>query len=362
MNVPGATYSGEAIASTNKPIRVQPIFIKKKEKKDMNKFKRIVSLLLAIATLFCITTEAFAANDLTATYSNFDDDKTVYEVVDDRSPIRSGATEDYDVLCYVNSGALLVSSGTVLNYRLHRWMKIDMSDGSTGYIYSNHVREHTHSYCDLTFGEGDDEMIFSVCDCGKTKVRAASMTGLGYAKTIAGSVVGFAGTLGVIAALEQTATSTGILIVGGASASTAPVWPVIAGLGGVLCVAAGISLLRNGLSTTKMKEIDLGKLMKENAGYCYADSIHIVDFNGGTLCNSMKKNTSCVDSAVAFIYGYSGGYLWVRSAETAKEICTLVGGGYNNITVNGYSAYAFLNSNGDPTGGAILYGGTEPLV
>ena len=224
-----------------------------KEKKMKNKRKVILSLILAIAiVLGGLPVSAFAASD------------TFIEVTKDNAPVRTKAYESGDVIERLEEGTIL-QADACWNLKGHRWYRVELSDGRSGYIYSKNVQKHEHNFNEYNTQIGT----FLVCEqCGRIEEKHITDVKKGSA------VKAFA--INAVMHMFYDSSPSGVLnvVTGGMTASGAKVYtyssayalpltlavadgpaPIGDIIGAAIVVAGGAAALHDAASFIELNEV-----------------------------------------------------------------------------------------------------------
>ena len=94
--------------------------------------KRVVALVTAFVMAFCLFPFSALADSASSRKLN---------VVVDNAPIRESPYTEGNVIQRCSKGSTLVYTRHRVNSRLNLWYEVTLSDGKTGYIYSENVSE-----------------------------------------------------------------------------------------------------------------------------------------------------------------------------------------------------------------------------
>lgn len=158
--------------------------------------KKLICLILTLAlVLGCVPMAAFAESVCAS--SVYSADAQLLEVVKEGAPIRSGTSQNKDVLVKCGEGAVLEKVDTKYNWHGNRWYAVTYSDGKAcyrGYIYSGNVTQHSCGYETMDW-EG---VTYKWCDCGRVTVEITSTATVKRSDAIA--LAGTAGMTGAVLA------------------------------------------------------------------------------------------------------------------------------------------------------------------
>lgn len=307
--------------------------------------KKIISILLALVLILgCIPAPAFAAESgEVCAVEPYSGDATLLEIVRDGAPIRTGAGEKYAKVVTCEKGAVLEKNGSKVNRYLNKWYEVtyrDMESNAcyTGYIYSENVKKHSHSFEKLEY-EG---VTYKFCDCGKITVRVKNEYMLKKADALAAAGVA-AGTLTAV----DGPLPVGDLIGAGLLVTV-----------GLLSNTGALPNVREVLSI--YDDIDFKRFEEDDS--CSADSYRKVVRSNGTL---IFLDDKCMSVVEAYVWVRTGNDVWCQNWDTALKLGALHPGGCFSEIDSGNKDYWYHFHLGsctpegkhvDVVGGHIFYG------
>lgn len=255
------------------------------------------------------------------------------------APLRVGPEKSADAIAYTYDGRVLTVVDEITNQYGNLWYEVAWEavpgDGTTAYIFSGNVSEHSHAYaCQEVEG-----IEFSFCKCGDVYIEESSYMEISMANTL---------VLGASATAGATSMADGPLPVGD--------------LIGIILLAGAWCLDYTGAIPTDLQKIttdaDFMDYLKDNAEICTNENFRMVKRVNGLL---QVIGNSCLNIPQAYIYSrYCKGDVWTRDYATALE-CAAFNGTYFGPEVDKnaegyYYHFHYGNDHTDCVGGHIFYG------
>lgn len=250
-------------------------------------------------------------------------DTTLIEVTRDNAPIRDDKVDSGNIVARCKEGAVLVSTGSTINYKLHKWYVVKF-DGKEYFIYSGNVKVHSHDYkCIEVLG-----MTFSLCDCGifervSSVPKNTEVISIPVPASIGTSVVSGSAVLSLptTTALEEALVALGGMVPAVGEA-VVPYLPVI--VTGAAILLAFLFIINKDATFEMMVEVletlDLVEVVEINKGNQYAcepEEFRLVTRMNGNLYYS---NSECYSIAEAYVLALSGQDVYNPNRQYA-EMC-----------------------------------------
>lgn len=230
--------------------------------------KKIIATLTAIAVLISFApTKAYA--------SNADSQNTILEVTVDSAPLRNKASKKGKVIVELNVGDCITCVGSTVNNAGNLWYIIDYGEKKL-YIYSENVKEHTHSLCKV------EDSNISICCCGYYEAKIEDMYSLNAA-----THTGFLLNPATVAVGGELATMLG---------AAAPYVIITIVCGTLLYVAINTTSTRADVASVSKDFSELNPDMVESGNYYYCA-------RRGNMLFIAYNNPINVDEAETFICG-----------------------------------------------------------
>ena len=122
--------------------------------------KKIISMILFITLIFGMAAPASASTENVQ--------ETYIEIISDNAPLRTGPGKNHEAVASLEKGDCLVMTGWSENRHGNIWYHCQYAGSDeTLYIFSDHVKYHTHSYQAVTSE-------FSYCPCGRFEIDSSS--------------------------------------------------------------------------------------------------------------------------------------------------------------------------------------------
>ena len=205
--------------------------------------KKFISFVLMLAiTISIIPSTAFAAPG----------GSVILEVCSDEAYIRKSASQDAKTLHTARKGAILSCTGSTVNKHGNVWFSVECIDANsgnltTGWVYSERVREHTHSFTNA--GDG-----LTFCRCGMVSHSSSGNVQMGYPAVLdPGALIGLGAA---IDALKNLGLSV---------AAGIPYVSVAVAIGGIIYMA----YVSASLYSTEL--LDLERVISDYAPKDYSD-------------------------------------------------------------------------------------------
>lgn len=294
--------------------------------------KKIVAVSLSVLMVFgcCIHngTEVQAAE----THMKFVD------VIVDNADLRSCASKSGEKIANTYFGRVLAVVNETVNEYGNLWYEVswenEPGDGSTAYIYSGKVENHSHAYMCNEFAG----IQFSYCNCGNVYIEETTYMQVSQEDAL---------VLGATATAGATSLADGPL----------PIGDMI----GAVLVAGTWCLALSGAIPSELQavttDVDFMEYIKDNGEMCTNDNFRIVKRIDGVL---QVVGETCLSIPQAYVYSrFCKGDVWTWEKPAAEE-CASLNGEYFGPEVDKdapgfYYHFHYGNDHKNCVGGHVFY-------